>query len=146
MHIYLNPYYRNSSTIGAKKIIYKKARLHISAFFSFFRINQAKSLKKAKTPQKQGLRLSFVHFSHPPPLSGQGLPLTPDSAILEPSFGEFIRVVDVAAVNDEGLHVLGPFRLMRVASMEFAAYLIISALGDVGENHAEAVEHHRALD
>lgn len=30
---------------------------------------------------------------------------------------------------DEGLHVLGPFRLMRVASMEFAAYLIISALG-----------------
>ena len=30
---------------------------------------------------------------------------------------------------DEGLHILGPFRLMRVASMEFAAYLIISALG-----------------
>ena len=30
---------------------------------------------------------------------------------------------------DESLHILGPFRLMRVASMEFAAYLIISALG-----------------
>ena len=45
--------------------------------------------------------LFFSFYCHSPPFSGQNSTLAPNSAVFESGFGEFLRVVDVATVDDE---------------------------------------------
>ncbi len=64
--------------------------------------------------QKRGFSPSFVHFLDIlPRFRGKNLPLATGSTVFKAGFGKFLRVVDVAAIDDEGILIIPDWRRRR---------------------------------
>ena len=56
----------------------------------------------------------FIHFLDIlPRFRGKNLPLATGSTVFKAGFGKFLRVVDVAAIDDEGIMIIPDWRLRR---------------------------------